>query len=98
MLRGKGIPNYNRFAKNAERFLFLNEGEEKKMKVAWNGLQAAIATVGAWLGWFLGGYDGFLYALVAFSVIDYLTGVQTCALPISQGAYLNFSDISLEPR
>jgi len=49
------------------------------MKVAWNGLQALIATVGAWLGWFLGGYDGFLYALVAFAVIDYLTGVM-CAI------------------
>ena len=27
------------------------------------------------LGWFLGGMDGFMYALIAFVVVDYLTGV-----------------------
>jgi toxin secretion/phage lysis holin len=31
------------------------------------------------LGWFLGGLDGFLYALIAFVAIDYLTGVM-CAI------------------
>lgn len=49
------------------------------MKFSWNALQAALAAFGGWLGWFLGGWDGFLYALVAFSVIDYLTGVM-CAI------------------
>jgi toxin secretion/phage lysis holin len=43
------------------------------MKV-WHGLQVAAAAVGGWLGWFLGGWDGFLYALVIFTVCDYLTG------------------------
>ena len=37
--------------------------------------------VGGWLGWFMGGCDGLLYALIAFVVIDYLTGVM-CALRI----------------
>lgn len=27
------------------------------------------------MGWFLGGFDGFLYALVVFVVIDYITGL-----------------------
>lgn len=31
------------------------------------------------LGWFLGGFDGFLYALVALMVADYITGVM-CAI------------------
>ena len=35
--------------------------------------------IGGWLGWFLGGYDGFLYSLIAFVVIDYLLGVM-CAI------------------
>ena len=35
--------------------------------------------VGGWLGWFLGGCDGLLYALIAFVVIDYITGVM-CAI------------------
>ena len=35
--------------------------------------------VGGWLGYFLGGCDGLLYALIAFVVIDYITGVM-CAI------------------
>ena len=37
------------------------------------------AAVGGWLGYFLGGCDGLLYALIAFVVIDYITGVM-CAI------------------
>ena len=49
------------------------------MKEIWNWIQLAFATVGAFLGWFLGGLDGFLYALIAFVVIDYVIGV-LCAI------------------
>jgi toxin secretion/phage lysis holin len=49
------------------------------MKAIWNWAQAALTAVGGFLGWFLGGLDGFLYALIAFVVIDYLTGVM-CAI------------------
>lgn len=43
-------------------------------------LQFAFAAIGGFLGWFLGGLDGFLYALVAFVVIDYITGVMLAVL------------------
>ncbi len=49
------------------------------MKEFWNVIQAIFAAVGGWLGYFLGGCDGLLYALVAFVVIDYITGVM-CAI------------------
>lgn len=49
------------------------------MKTNWNWAQAIFAALGGFLGWFLGGYDGFLYALVVFVVLDYLTGV-LCAI------------------
>jgi toxin secretion/phage lysis holin len=49
------------------------------MKEIWNWIQVAFAAVGAFLGWFLGGQDGFLYALLAFVAIDYITGV-LCAI------------------
>ena len=45
------------------------------MKEIWNWIQLAFAAIGGWLGWFLGGADGFLYALIAFVVVDYITGV-----------------------
>ena len=49
------------------------------MKEVWNWFQLAFAAVGAFFGWFLGGYDGFLYALITFVVIDYVTGI-LCAI------------------
>lgn len=48
------------------------------MKEFWNFIQMVFMAVGGWLGWFMGGCDGLLYALIAFVVIDYLTGVM-CA-------------------
>ncbi|GHV18664.1 holin [Clostridia bacterium] len=42
-------------------------------------IQAIFAAVGGFLGWFLGGLDGFVYALIAFTVADYITGVM-CAI------------------
>ena len=45
------------------------------MKEFWNTIQLIFAAVGGWLGYFLGGCDGLLYALIAFVVIDYITGV-----------------------
>lgn len=50
------------------------------MKIIWNWVQAVFAVLGGFLGWFLGGLDGFLYALIAFVVIDYLTGVMCAVL------------------
>lgn len=49
------------------------------MKEFWNTIQLIIAAIGGWLGYFLGGCDGLLYALIAFVVIDYLTGIM-CAI------------------
>ena len=49
------------------------------MKEFWNMIQLIFAAVGGWLGYFLGGCDGLLYALIAFVVTDYITGVM-CAV------------------
>ena len=49
------------------------------MKEIWNGIQVAIVAVGGWIGYFLGGCDGLLYALIAFVAVDYITGVM-CAV------------------
>ena len=49
------------------------------MKSIWTGIQLSFSALGGFIGWFLGGVDGFLYALIAFAVIDYITGVM-CAV------------------
>ena len=49
------------------------------MRVLWTSNQISFAAIGGFIGWFLGGCDGLLYALLAFVVIDYITGVM-CAI------------------
>ena len=49
------------------------------MKEFWNTTQMVFTAIGGWLGYFLGGCDSLLYALIAFAVIDYITGVM-CAV------------------
>ena len=49
------------------------------MKEFWSMIQLIFTALGGWLGYFLGGCDGLLYALIAFVVIDYITGVM-CAI------------------
>ena len=49
------------------------------MKEIWNWIQVGFAVIGGGLGWILGGWDGFLYALIAFVAIDYITGFM-CAV------------------
>lgn len=45
----------------------------------WKELQGIFTLIGGFLGWFLGGFDGLIYALVVFVATDYVTGVM-CAI------------------
>ena len=49
------------------------------MKEFWNLCQLVFTAVGGWLGYFLGGCDGLLIALIVFVVADYITGIM-CAV------------------
>ena len=49
------------------------------MKEVWTWIQIAFSALGGFVGWFLGGADSFLYALLAFVIIDYITGI-LCAV------------------
>ncbi len=49
------------------------------MRDLWSTIQIGITVIGGWLGYFLGGCDGLLIALIAFTIIDYITGIM-CAV------------------
>lgn len=49
------------------------------MKEFWGLCQFVFTAIGGWLGYFLGGCDGLLIALVLFAAADYITGVM-CAV------------------
>ena len=63
------------------------------MKEIWNWIQLGFAAVGGWLGWALGGLDGFLYALIAFVVIDYITGVMCAVVDKKLSSEVGFKGI-----
>ena len=45
----------------------------------WAKIQIAVAAIGGWLGYFLGGMDGMMIALIVLMTLDYVTGVM-CAI------------------
>lgn len=63
------------------------------MKQFWNMVQMVFTGVGGWLGWFLGGCDGLLYALIAFVVADYITGMMCAAVDHKLSSEVGFKGI-----
>ena len=45
----------------------------------WTKVQIAITALGGWLGYFLGGMDGLMIALIVMMTLDYISGVM-CAI------------------
>ena len=63
------------------------------MKEFWATIQLVLAAVGGWLGWFLGGCDGLLYALIAFVVVDYITGIMCAVVDKKLSSSVGFNGI-----
>ena len=63
------------------------------MKEIWTTIQVIFTGVGGWLGYFLGGCDGLLYALVLFVVVDYITGVMCAAADHKLSSEVGFKGI-----
>lgn len=63
------------------------------MKDLLNTIQLIITTIGGSIGYFLGGWDGFLYALVAFAVIDYITGLMVAIIEKRLSSEIGFRGI-----
>ena len=63
------------------------------MKEFWNTIQLIFAAIGGWLGWFLGGCDGLLFALLVFVVVDYITGVMCAIADHSLSSEVGFKGI-----
>lgn len=55
--------------------------------------QYAFAALGGAVGAVMGGFDGFLYALIVFVVVDYLTGVMVAVLDKKLSSEVGFHGI-----
>ena len=49
------------------------------MKEFWNTMQFIFTVLGGWIGYFLGGCDGLIIALICFVTVDYITWLM-CAV------------------
>lgn len=63
------------------------------MRNFWNMIQLLIATLGGWIGYFMGGCDGLIYALVAFVAVDYITGIMCAAADKKLSSEIGFKGI-----
>ena len=64
------------------------------MERIWNWIRGAFAAFGGILGWVLGELNGVFYALVAFVVIDYITGVIAAAIRKELNSEVGFKGIA----
>lgn len=64
------------------------------MKEVLDKLDLAFAAFGGFIGWFVGGFDGFLYALVVFVVMDYFTGVLAAGVKKELSSEIGFRGIA----
>lgn len=56
-------------------------------------LQYVLSAIGGFLGWFLGGVDGFMTAIIWFVIIDYLTGVMVAIVEKKLSSKVGFRGI-----
>lgn len=64
------------------------------MKEFWNTIQLIFTATGGWLGYFLGGCDGLIIALVVFVVVDYITGVMCAVADKKLSSEIGFKGIA----
>ncbi len=64
------------------------------MKVIGEVINGISVTVGGWIGYIVGGYDGFIYALVTFVIIDYITGIMCAILEKNLASELGYKGIA----
>ena len=61
--------------------------------IIWAKIQIAVAAIGDWLGYFLGGVDGLMIALIIFMVLDYITGLMCAVVDKKLSSAVGFKGI-----
>ena len=60
----------------------------------WTKVQIAITAIGGWVGYFVGGMDGMLIALIVLMSLDYISGVMCAIMDKSLSSAVGFRGIA----
>ena len=63
------------------------------IELIWTKVQMVATLIGGWLGYFLGGLDGLLIALIVFMVLDYITGLMCAVIDKKLSSAVGFRGI-----
>lgn len=63
------------------------------MERIWHAIQTVATLLGSWIGYFLGGMDGMLIALIVFMALDYVTGVMVAIMEKKLSSAVGFKGI-----
>ena len=61
--------------------------------IIWAKIQMAITAIGGWIGYFVGGVDGLMTALLIFMVLDYITGLMCAVIDKKLSSAVGFKGI-----
>ena len=59
----------------------------------WTKVQIAITAIGGWVGYFVGGMDGMLIALVVLMSLDYISGIMCAVIDKKLSSAVGFKGI-----
>ena len=63
------------------------------IELVWAKIQVAVTAVGGWLGYFVGGMDGMMIALIVLMALDYVTGVMCAVIDKKLSSAVGFKGI-----
>ena len=59
----------------------------------WTKVQIAITAIGGWVGYFVGGMDGMLIALIVLMSLDYISGIMCAVIDKKLSSAIGFRGI-----
>ena len=60
----------------------------------WTKVQIAVTAIGGWLGYFMGGMDGMLIALIVLMSLDYISGLMCAVADKTLSSAIGFRGIA----
>ena len=61
--------------------------------LVWTKVQIAITAIGGWVGYFVGGMDGMLIALIVLMSLDYISGIMCAVIDKKLSSAIGFRGI-----